>query len=94
MKSINFYSPKILLFLLILVFIDYIIGMLMIDLMEVDTMQYGSIAWEMLDSGNFLQVQHRQLDYLDKPPLLFWLSSLSFSIFGFSPLLIYHLRVQ
>lgn len=85
MKSINFYSPKILLSLLILVFIDYIIGMIMIDLMEVDTMQYGSIAWEMLDSGNFLQVQHRHLDYLDKPPLLFWLSSLSFSIFGFSP---------
>ena len=78
-------SSKILLFLLGLIFADYLIGMIMIDLMEVDTMQYGSIAREMLDSGNYLQLHHRHLDYLDKPPLLFWLSSLSFSIFGFSP---------
>ncbi len=78
-------SSKILLLLLGLIFADYLIGMIMIDLMEVDTMQYGSIAREMLDSGNYLQLHHRHLDYLDKPPLLFWLSSLSFSIFGFSP---------
>ena len=78
-------SSKILLLLLGLIFADYLIGMIMIDLMEVDTMQYGSIAREMMDSGNYLQLHHRQLDYLDKPPLLFWLSSLSFSIFGFSP---------
>ena len=43
-------SSKILLLLLGLIFADYLIGMIMIDLMEVDTMQYGSIAREMLDS--------------------------------------------
>jgi uncharacterized membrane protein len=36
----------------------------------------------MLDSGNFLQVYHRHLAYLDKPPLVFWLSSISFLLFG------------
>ncbi len=73
---------KSLLIILILTFIDYLLGMIMTDLMEVDTMQYASIAREMLDSGNFLQVYHRHLDYLDKPPLVFWLSSLSFHILG------------
>ena len=79
------YSPKLLLILLLLVLVDYIIGMIRIDLMEIDTMQYASIAREMLESGEFLQIHHRHLEYLDKPPLLFWLSSLSFSILGPSP---------
>ncbi|MCS6927947.1 MAG: glycosyltransferase family 39 protein [Saprospiraceae bacterium] len=57
---------------------------LFIDVMEVDAAQYASIAMEMLQSGQWLQVQHRGADYLDKPPLLFWLSALSFAIFGLS----------
>ena len=75
-------GSRILIIILALTFIDYLIGMIMIDLMEVDTMQYASITREMLDSGNFLQVYHRHLDYLDKPPLIFWLSSLSFHFLG------------
>ena len=74
--------PKSLYFILILTFFDYLLGMIMVDLMEVDTMQYASIAREMLDSGSFLEVYHRHLDYLDKPPLGFWLSSLSFLLLG------------
>ncbi len=61
----------------------YIAG-LNIDVMEVDAAQYASISMEMLHSGNWLQVQHRGADYLDKPPLLFWLSALSFAVFGLS----------
>jgi 4-amino-4-deoxy-L-arabinose transferase-like glycosyltransferase len=38
----------------------------------------------MLESGNYFQIQLDGHDYLDKPPLLFWLGSLSFSIFGIS----------
>jgi 4-amino-4-deoxy-L-arabinose transferase-like glycosyltransferase len=55
---------------------------LSIDVMEVDAAQYASMAAEMKDNGSYLQVYHRGEDYLDKPPLLFWLSSLSFSVFG------------
>ena len=73
---------KSLIIILILTFFIYLTGMIMIDLMEVDTMQYASIAREMLDSGNFLQIYHRHLDYLDKPPLVFWLSSLAFHLLG------------
>jgi 4-amino-4-deoxy-L-arabinose transferase-like glycosyltransferase len=61
----------------------YIAG-LSIDVMEVDAAQYASISMEMLQSGHWLQVQHREADYLDKPPLLFWLSALSFAVFGLS----------
>ena len=50
--------------------------------MDVDAAQYASIAMEMLQDGHWLQVQYRHTDYLDKPPLLFWLSALSFATFG------------
>jgi len=53
-----------------------------IDVMDVDAAQYASMAREMSETGNYLEVTNRYHDYLDKPPLLFWLSSFSFGIFG------------
>lgn len=53
-----------------------------LDVMEVDAAQYASISLEMLKSGEYLKVYDRFEDYLDKPPLLFWLSTLSFKLFG------------
>ena len=50
--------------------------------MDVDASQYASIAMEMLQDGHWLQVQYHHADYLDKPPLLFWLSALSYALFG------------
>ena len=61
----------------------YIRG-LSIDVMDVDASQYASIAMEMLQGGSWLEVQHRHADYLDKPPLLFWASALSYALFGIS----------
>lgn len=55
---------------------------LFLDVMDVDASQYASISMEMLQNGQWLQVQHRHADYLDKPPLLFWTSALSFGFFG------------
>ena len=55
---------------------------LCLDVMDVDAAQYASIALEMLRGGHWLQVLHRGTDYLDKPPLLFWTSAASFSLFG------------
>lgn len=54
--------------------------------MDVDAAQYASISREMMEHGNVLQVLHRGQNYLDKPPLLFWLSALSFKLFGVSNL--------
>lgn len=53
-----------------------------LDIMEVDAAQYASISLEMLKSGIYLEVFDRHEPYLDKPPLLFWLSALSFKLFG------------
>lgn len=55
-----------------------------IDVMDVDSAQYASISLEMLKSHSFLQVHDFGRDYLDKPPLLFWVSSLSFWVLGIS----------
>lgn len=57
---------------------------LLLDVMDVDASQYASISMEMMQNGSWLQVKHRYGDYLDKPPLLFWSSALSFLLFGLS----------
>jgi 4-amino-4-deoxy-L-arabinose transferase-like glycosyltransferase len=53
-----------------------------VDIMDVDAAQYASMSREMLESGSFLQIYEQGKDYLDKPPLLFWLSSASMGLFG------------
>lgn len=57
---------------------------LFIDMMEIDAAQYSYISMEMLQNKSYLQVYNFRKDYLDKPPLIFWLSSLSYQIFGIS----------
>ena len=53
-----------------------------LDVMEVDAAQYAGMARDMLRSGEYLELHYRGNDYLDKPPLLFWSSALSFAVFG------------
>ncbi|MEZ4738739.1 MAG: glycosyltransferase family 39 protein [Flavobacteriales bacterium] len=53
-----------------------------LDVMEVDAAQYAGMSRDMLLNGDLLELHYRGEDYLDKPPLLFWLSALSFKIFG------------
>jgi 4-amino-4-deoxy-L-arabinose transferase-like glycosyltransferase len=60
----------------------YMVGSFMIPLMDIDASQYASISREMLERNSFLQVFDLGKDYLDKPPMLFWLSALSMKIFG------------
>ncbi|MCE2963271.1 MAG: ArnT family glycosyltransferase [Chitinophagales bacterium] len=55
-----------------------------IDVMEIDAAQYALISMEMYITKSFMHVYLHGQDYLDKPPLLFWLSSLSFMAFGIS----------
>jgi len=70
-------------FLAVMLFIAYMAG-LSADVIDVDAAQYATISMEMFASGDFLHVKERGLDYLDKPPLLFWLSCLSYKFFGIS----------
>jgi len=53
-----------------------------LDTMDVDASQYAEISREMMKSGDYLHLYDRGIDYLDKPPFLFWLSATSMRIFG------------
>ena len=55
---------------------------LFLDIMKIDAAQYASISLEMLQNQSYLQVYDLQSDYLDKPPLLFWISSWSMNALG------------
>ncbi len=68
---------------IICIFILFIyVNNLFLDIMKIDAAQYASISLEMLQNHSYLQVYDLQNDYLDKPPLLFWISSLSMNAIG------------
>jgi 4-amino-4-deoxy-L-arabinose transferase-like glycosyltransferase len=79
----NLFNKKWFFLLLFLAAIAYVAG-LFINLLEPDSCQYAHISMEMLQKKSFLQVYWRGDNYLDKPPLLFWLSSFSFYLLGVS----------
>ncbi len=53
-----------------------------LDIMDIDAAQYAQMSLELMHSKNCLQLFCLHQNYLDKPPLLFWLSAMSFKIFG------------
>lgn len=53
-----------------------------LDVMEVDAAQYAIMARDMLASDDWTKLHYHGKDYLDKPPLHFWLAALSFKLFG------------
>lgn len=53
-----------------------------IDIMDIDASQYAEMSREMSISNSYLQVFEIGKDYLDKPPFLFWITSISMKIFG------------
>jgi len=53
-----------------------------LDVMEVDAAQYATMARDMLAQEDPLKLYFRGRDYLDKPPLLFWTSAISYAVFG------------
>ena len=65
----------------------YFLGLLL-PLMDPDANEYAGIAMRMYQHHDFINIISRssitlkEYDYLDKPHLLFWLSALSFIIFG------------
>ena len=65
--------------------IIYIVGMVLIGIMDIDASLYAEMSREMLGSGDLLDFRNRMIDrYLDKPPLLFWLSVFSYYLFDLS----------
>jgi 4-amino-4-deoxy-L-arabinose transferase-like glycosyltransferase len=54
----------------------------MVHLFDWDEINFAEAAREMLATGNFFQVQINFQPFWEKPPLFFWLQSLSMSLFG------------
>lgn len=73
--------PKIPTWVFILLAILHI-SAVRVGIMDIDASQYAEISREMMETGSYLQLFDRGIDYLDKPPFLFWISALSMKIFG------------
>ncbi|MBI3511336.1 MAG: glycosyltransferase family 39 protein [Bacteroidetes bacterium] len=67
---------------IIVAFVIILTSGLFIPLINVDAAQYGEISRELSRTSDWTHIFLRGQDYLDKPPLHFWLSALSFRIFG------------
>ncbi len=55
-----------------------------VPIMEIDAMQYASMSSELLRGENYLHFYDNGAPYLDKPPLIFWITAIFFKIFGIS----------
>ncbi len=80
-NNIHINMPKIPFWIFIIIAIVYFTGV-RVDTMDVDASQYAEISREMMKSGDYLHLYDRGLDYLDKPPFLFWVSATSMKLFG------------
>lgn len=58
---------------------------LIAPVLDVDAALYAALSMEMIENQSYFHLYERGIDYLDKPPLLFWLNALSFKIFGIHP---------
>ncbi len=59
----------------------YAVG-LFIDIMEPDAAVYAQVSMEMYDRHDLLSIYHKGADWLDKPHFPFWMSAISYKIFG------------
>lgn len=54
-------------------------------LIEPDEGRYAEIPREMLESGDYITPMLNYVKYFEKPPMLYWLSALSYKAFGENP---------
>lgn len=66
-----------------LLLVAYVLGLLVFP-MDIDSAQYAAMSMEMWQNQSFLEITNLGKPYLDKPPLIFWLSSLSMGVLGFN----------
>lgn len=69
------------LLLFVLLGIAYIVG-LFVPLLDSDAAHHANIALHMYQHDDFVNLVDKGNDYLDKPHLLFWVSAISYYIFG------------
>jgi 4-amino-4-deoxy-L-arabinose transferase-like glycosyltransferase len=72
------------LLLFVLIFIAFYYGMGSYPLENMNEGLYGETPREMLAMGSYIIPHVNYVPYLEKPPLLYWLIAVSYSIFGIS----------
>jgi len=77
--------PRIPLWIFLLLAVLYI-SAVHVDIMDIDASQYAEISREMAQTQDYLHIYDRGRNYLDKPPMLFWISSAGIRLFGANPL--------
>jgi len=82
MQKVYLEKPAIALVLIVVIWT--ILAGAFSDVIDVDAAQYAALSMEMLLNNSFLIITERSVDYLDKPPFLFWINCLSFAVFGFT----------
>lgn len=60
-------------------------GLIFPPLMDNDAAEYASIALRMHQTDDFANIINRDVDYLDKPHLLFWSALVGYKFLGVSP---------
>ena len=53
-------------------------------LWEVDDARYAEVPREMVERGDWVTPQVNFVDYIEKPPLIYWAGALSYTLFGVS----------
>lgn len=74
-------TEKLFKYLYIIIALAYVSG-LFIPLMENDSAQHATMSMRIYLSDDFFNLQRGNEAYLDKPHMHFWLSALSFNLFG------------
>jgi 4-amino-4-deoxy-L-arabinose transferase-like glycosyltransferase len=80
MTTSNWKRDLCLIFAVSLPFIFWGIGS--VSFLDPDEGMYGAIAREMAEGGDWITPHFNGVRYLEKPPLHFWLSALTISLFG------------
>ena len=68
-------------FLFILTLLVYCAG-IFVTLMEPDAVVYADIPMEMVQNNNYFEIHLKGKDWLDKPHFQFWITAVSYKIFG------------
>jgi len=76
---VNLVSKPLLLFAIIILIYCLAIP---VDILEIDSAQYATIAQEMILRNDYIHVFDRGAEYLDKPPFIFWISAAFYHLFG------------
>lgn len=81
-KLSNYIPLSYCLFLIALLFVAFYLGIAFYPLADNNEGMYAEIAREMLETKQFIIPHLNYLPYLEKPPLFYWLMSMSMWLFG------------